>query len=95
MALDRKTVIDIATLARIGIDPDNVDDYASELSKILKFVAQMDQVDTEKVEPLTHPQDRQLRMRMDRVTETDQREGFQQLAPAVEAGLYLVPRVIE
>jgi len=93
--MDKKTVNDIATLARIGIDPAEVDGYASELSKILEFVEQMDRVDTGNVEPLTHPRDRLLRMRTDEVTETDQREAFQDIAPAVEDGLYLVPRVVE
>lgn len=95
MALDEKTVNDIAALARIGIDPAEVESYASELSKILEFVEQMDRVETDHVEPLTHPRDRGLRMREDRVTETDQRDAFQRVAPAVEDGLYLVPRVVE
>ena len=93
--MDIDTVNHIAGLARIGIDPGEVDGYAAELSKILEFVEQMNSVDTEDVEPLTHPQDRLLRMREDRVTEADQRDDFQRIAPAVEAGLYLVPRVIE
>lgn len=93
--MDKNTVNDIAALARIGIDPAEVDGYASELSKILEFVEQMDRVDTGNVEPLTHPRDRLLRMRADEVTETDQREAFQDIAPAVEDGLYLVPRVVE
>lgn len=93
--MDKNNVNDIAALARIGIDPDEVDGYASELSKILEFVEQMDRVDTGNVEPLTHPRDRLLRMRADEVTETDQREAFQDIAPAVEDGLYLVPRVVE
>jgi aspartyl-tRNA(Asn)/glutamyl-tRNA(Gln) amidotransferase subunit C len=95
MALDPGTVNSIAALARIGIEPDEVEGYARELSKILEFVEQMNQVETGDVEPLTHPQDRILRMREDRVTETDQRDEFQRIAPAVEDGLYLVPRVIE
>lgn len=95
MALDNETVNSIAALARIGIEPDEAEGYASELSKILEFVEQMDRVDTDNVEPLTHPQDRLLRMREDRVTETNQRETFQAVAPAVENGLYLVPRVVE
>jgi aspartyl-tRNA(Asn)/glutamyl-tRNA(Gln) amidotransferase subunit C len=95
MALDKKTVNDIAALARIGIDPAEVDDYASELSKILEFVEQMDRVETGEVEPLTHPRDRLMRMREDQVTESDQRDAFQSIAPAVEDGLYLVPRVVE
>lgn len=93
--MDSKTVNHIATLARIGIDPGEVDDYAAELSRILEFVEQMSAVDTADVAPLTHPRDRLLRMREDRVTEPDQRDEFQRVAPAVEAGLYLVPRVIE
>jgi aspartyl-tRNA(Asn)/glutamyl-tRNA(Gln) amidotransferase subunit C len=95
MALDTDTVNQIAALARIGIDPGEVDGYASELSRILELVEQMNAVDTDGVEPLTHPRDRLLRMREDRVTEADQRDEFQRVAPAVEAGLYLVPRVIE
>lgn len=95
MALDRDTVNSIAALARIGIDPGEVEGYARELSKILEFVEQMNRVETGDVEPLTHPRDRVLRMRGDRVTETDQRDEFQRIAPAVEDGLYLVPRVIE
>ena len=95
MAMDTETVYHIARLARIGIDPGEVDGYAAELSKILEFVEQMGSVDTGDVEPLTHPRDRLLRMREDRVSEADQRDEFQRVAPAVEAGLYLVPRVIE
>lgn len=95
MALDTKTVDHIAALARIGIDPGEADGYAAELSQILEFVEQMNAVDTDDVAPLTHPQDRLLRMRDDRVTETNQRDEFQRTAPAVEAGLYLVPRVVE
>lgn len=95
MALDTDTVNHIATLARIGIDPAEVDGYAAELSRILELVEQMNAVDTEDVAPLTHPRDRLLRMREDRVTETNQRDEFQRVAPAVEDGLYLVPRVIE
>lgn len=93
--MDSKTVNHIATLARIGIDPGEVEDYAAELSRILEFVEQMSAVDTDDVAPLTHPRDRLLRMREDRVTEPDRRDDFQRVAPAVEAGLYLVPRVID
>jgi len=95
MALDKDTVHSIAELARIGIEPGESPGYAAELSKILEFVEQMDAVDTSHVEPLTHPGDRLLRMREDTVTEPNQRDEFQKIAPAVEDGLYLVPRVIE
>ena len=86
---------ELSALARIGIEPGEVEGYAAELSTILEFVEQMNRVETADVEPLTHPRDRLLRMREDRVTEPDRRDEFQRIAPAVEAGLYLVPRVIE
>jgi len=55
----------------------------------------MNAVDTKTVAPMAHPQDAALRLRDDRVTEPDQRDKFQNIAPATEAGLYLVPKVIE
>lgn len=95
MTLDRKTVYRIARLARIHIDESNVERHASELSSILDFVEQMNTVDTDNVRPLSHPQDRVLRMRDDKVTEPNQREKLQAVAPQTEDGLYLVPKVIE
>ncbi len=95
MALDHRTVQNIARLARLYIDDLSVDQYTQELSRILDFVAQMNEIDTEGVTPLAHPQEGRLRLREDVVSETDHRESFQKLAPAKEAGLYLVPKVIE
>ena len=95
MALDHQTVKNITRLARLHIDESDIDRYVSELSRILDFVEQMNRVDTEGVTPLAHPQEGRLRLRDDLVTETDQRDTFQQVAPAKEAGLYLVPKVIE
>ena len=95
MALDKETVHRIARLARIHIDDSNVEKYVSELSSILEFVEQMNRVNTDDVLPLSHPQDRVLRMRADEVTETDRRSELQNVAPATEDGLYLVPKVIE
>jgi aspartyl-tRNA(Asn)/glutamyl-tRNA(Gln) amidotransferase subunit C len=85
----------IAWLARLKIDADKVESYARDLSGILDFVAQMNAVNTAGIEPLAHPLDQTQRLRPDRVTEPDQRELFQSIAPQVEAGLYLVPKVIE
>jgi aspartyl-tRNA(Asn)/glutamyl-tRNA(Gln) amidotransferase subunit C len=93
--LDKQTIFKIARLARIYVDDVDVDRYAAELSSILEFVEQMDKVDTDNVAPLSHPQDRVLRLREDKVTEEDQRDIFQAVAPATENGLYLVPKVIE
>lgn len=95
MALDNQTVHIIARLARLNIDNSEVEKYRSELSNILDLVAQMEAVDTTGIEPMTHPFDATLRLRDDNVTETDQRDKFQSLAPNSEKGLYLVPKVID
>ena len=95
MALDKQTVCKIGRLARIYVDEVDIDRYASQLSTILEFVDQMDKIDTDNVVPLSHPQDRVLRMREDSVTESNRRDELQSIAPATEDGLYLVPKVIE
>lgn len=95
MALKPAEVEKIAHLARLAIDPADVDQYARNLSDILAFVEQLEAVDTADVTPMAHPLEATQRLRPDVVTETDQRAHFQAGAPAVEAGLYLVPRVIE
>lgn len=95
MSLSTAEVNKIAWLARLAIDPDKVEAYARDLSGILDFVEQMSAVDTSHVEPMAHPMDQAQRLRTDTVTEPDQRELFQAHAPSVEAGLYLVPKVIE
>ncbi len=95
MALEKADVERIAHLARLGIDTDDIADYARDLSGILELVEQMNRVDTEGVEPMAHPLEMAQRLRPDEVTETNQREKFQRIAPRVEAGLYLVPKVIE
>ena len=85
----------IAHLARLAIREQDVPAYARNLSAILELVEQMDAVDTSGVAPLANPLDMAQRLRADEVTETDQRAHFQAIAPRVEAGLYLVPKVIE
>lgn len=95
MSLTSAEVDRIAWLARLAIDADKVDAYARDLSGILDFIEQMNTVDTATVEPMAHPLDQSQRLRPDVVTEADQRARFQAQAPAVEAGLYLVPKVIE
>ena len=95
MSLNAQEVNRIAWLARLAIDSDKAAQYAHDLSGILDFVAQMDAVDTANTEPMAHPLELAQRLRPDLVTEQDQRPRFQQHAPLVEAGLYLVPKVIE
>jgi aspartyl-tRNA(Asn)/glutamyl-tRNA(Gln) amidotransferase subunit C len=95
MSLSAEEVNKIAWLARVAIDADKIDVYARDLSGILDFVEQMGAVDTTRVDPMAHPMDQAQRLRVDDVTEPDQRALFQANAPLVEAGLYLVPKVIE
>ena len=95
MALEAQEVERIAHLARLGIDSDDIPEYARNLSDILAFVEQLNGVDTHRVEPLAHPLEAIQRLRRDVVTETDERENFLRNAPLSEAGLYLVPKVIE
>ncbi len=95
MSLDEQTVANIAHLARIAIDDDELAGLGADLSRILELVAQMDAVDTSGVEPMAHPLHMSQRLRPDVVTEGNQRERFQAIAPAVSDGLYLVPRVVE
>jgi len=95
MSLDREQVRKIAHLARLHITESEATAYADTLSRILGLIEQMNAVDTTGVAPMAHPNDAGLRLREDVVTETDQRDKFQKIAPAVEAGLYLVPKVIE
>jgi len=95
MALDNDTVHGIARLARLKIDDHEVEKYGKELGNILDLVTQMEAVDTQGVEPMTHPFDATLRLRADEVTENDKRDKFQTIAPAAERGLYLVPKVID
>jgi len=95
MALDNKTVQDIARLARLNVSDKEIEKYRGEISNILDLVAQMEAVDTDGIAPMTHPFDATLRMRADEVTEKNNREKFQKIAPSSEAGLYLVPKVID
>lgn len=95
MSLTPADVSRIAHLARIAMDGTEAAGYLQQLSGILGLVEQLQAVDTEGVAPMAHARDAVLRLRDDAVTEADQHELFQSLAPRVEAGLYLVPKVIE
>ncbi|MDH3412651.1 MAG: Asp-tRNA(Asn)/Glu-tRNA(Gln) amidotransferase subunit GatC [Gammaproteobacteria bacterium] len=95
MSLPREEVLKIAHLARLGVDDAEVERHAGELSNILALVDRMNAVNTSGVAPMAHPLDGTQRLRPDVVTETDQRVAFQEIAPAVRDGFYLVPKVIE
>jgi len=95
MPLSIDEVRRIAELARIGISDAETRAVQGQLNDIFELIGRMQKVDTEGVEPMSHAHGSALRLREDKVTEGDQREQFQSMAPQVEAGLYLVPKVIE
>ncbi len=95
MSLTSDEVAKIAHLARLAVEPQQLEALGAELSKILDLVAEMDAVDTGQVTPMAHPLEMAQRLREDLVTEPIARERYQAGAPAVENGLFLVPKVIE
>ena len=96
MSLTRTDVEGIAHLARLAITESELPVYVDSLSKIFSFVEQLNSADIGAVEPMAHPLAGQTqRMRPDEIAATDQHEKYQRNAPRVEAGLYLVPKVIE
>lgn len=95
MSLDKTDVEKIAHLARLEIDENDISDYARDLTNIFNLVEQMSTADTSEIMPMAHPFDAHQRLRADIVNETDQRALFQSIAPKTEAGVYLVPQVIE
>lgn len=88
-------IANLAHLARIAISEEQADEVANRITEVLNLVDLLQEADTTDVEPMAHPLDSPQRLRADQVTETNQREAFQAIAPAVEDGLYLVPRVID
>ncbi len=95
MAINASEVQKVAHLARLSIDDESIQATTDTISSILKMVDTMEAVDTSNIEPLANPLDATQRLRADIVSETNQREQLQSCAPAVEKGLFLVPRVIE
>ena len=101
MSLTNADVRKVALLARLAMDEAGIEAARSQLSGIFTLIEEMQAVDTRGIAPMSHAQDVSQRLREDRVTEANQRELFQSLAPKyqgspqVEAGLYLVPQVLE
>ena len=85
----------IALLARIDVSAEEAQGVAERLNQVLGMIDQLQSVDTQGIEPMSHALDVVQRLRPDAVTETDRRDDYQKGAPAVEQGLYLVPKVIE
>jgi aspartyl-tRNA(Asn)/glutamyl-tRNA(Gln) amidotransferase subunit C len=95
MSLSHDEVKRVAWLARIEISEAEAAETKGQLNAIFRLIEQMQSVDTQGIEPMAHAQDLVQRLRTDEVTEIDQRALFQSVAPHVEGGLYLVPKVIE
>lgn len=95
MALDKADIEKISQLARLQVTEAEAAEVAQRITSILDLIDQMQAVDTDQTEPMAHPLDMVQRLRPDRVTEQDRRDELQKLAPAIEDGLFLVPRVIE
>ncbi|WP_423906277.1 Asp-tRNA(Asn)/Glu-tRNA(Gln) amidotransferase subunit GatC [Candidatus Spongiihabitans sp.] len=99
MSLTPKEITHIASLARLKTSSEQAEFYATQLSRVLDLVEQMNTIDTSDIEPMSHPHDHlqnaALRLRADEVTATNLRKAYQTVAPATENGLYLVPKVID
>ena len=95
MEVTEEVVRNIAELAQLRVDDADLEQLAEGMRNILALADQMQAINTEGVEPVSNPLDASQKLRPDAVTEENQRELFQSLAPATEAGLYLVPRVID
>jgi aspartyl-tRNA(Asn)/glutamyl-tRNA(Gln) amidotransferase subunit C len=96
MSLNRQDIDRIARLARLSLTDSEIPAYVENLSRIIALVGELERVDTKQVEPMAHPLPGQRqRLRADVVSSSDQHQLYQQNAPSVASGLYLVPRVIE
>jgi len=95
MAIEQDEIEKIAELARIRIADTQISQVTQRITEILDMVDQLQAVDTQDIEPMANPLDAIQRLRPDEVTESNRREEFQAIAPAVENGLYLVPKVID
>lgn len=95
MSIGENEVKKIAHLARLSLEEQEVPHTAKSLSQIFNLIEQLNQAETLNVEPMAHPNNIFQRLREDEVTEKNEREAIQKIAPLVEAGLYLVPPVIE
>ncbi|MBN2606642.1 MAG: Asp-tRNA(Asn)/Glu-tRNA(Gln) amidotransferase subunit GatC [Thiotrichales bacterium] len=95
MSIGKDDVNKISRLAAISVSEQEVDQVADKLSNILDLFAQMQAVNTDGIEPMSHPLDQVQRLREDVVTESNNRDKYQKIAPSAEGGMYLVPQVIE
>ena len=95
MSIEQKEIAKVANLARLAIDPQEINETTERINRVLDLVDQLQAADTSGIAPMAHPLDAVQRLRADTVTESDNRDAFQNIAPATEDGLYLVPKVID
>ena len=95
MAVSRTDIENIASLAQLELEDRAIDAYAQEMTDILVMIQKMQEIDTSSIKPMSHPQDIELRLRMDEVTEPEQRSDLQSIAPSTKNGLYIVPKVLD
>ncbi len=95
MSIEQNEIAKIAELARIRIAGEQIGQVTERIAEILQMVEQLQAVNTDNIEPMANPLDATQKLRPDIVTEENRRDAFQAIAPAVENGLYLVPKVIE
>ena len=95
MAFDKSDLSKVAQLARVQITEEEMDDIEGRITEILRLIDQMQSVDTNSIIPMSHPLDGKQILRSDMVSEENNRDELQKLAPKIENGLFLVPKVIE
>lgn len=95
MKIDNEVILNIAELAQLEVKDEMISQYADKMIAMLNLVEEMQSVNTDNIEPVSNPLDAVQTMREDKVTEKDLRDEYQAIAPEVDSGLYLVPRVVE
>ena len=95
MSINEDEIKYLSLLSRMDIDKNEIKDVEEKLNKIIDFVDQLQTISTDDIEPMAHPLNQSQRLRMDEVTETNDRENIQKNAQQIEKGMYLVPRVID
>jgi len=95
LSINKDEIKYLSLLSRMDIDRNETKDVEEKLSKIIDFVDQLQTISTDDIEPMAHPLNQSQRLRMDEVTETNDRENIQKNAQQIEKGMYLVPKVID
>ena len=95
MKIDNDVILNIAELAQLEVKDEMISQYADKMTAMLNLIEEMQSVNTDNIEPVSNPLDAVQTMREDKVTEKDLRDEYQAIAPEVDSGLYLVPRVVE